>query len=115
MTEGRVWLNSFVPLLLSATGTTSQCLIVTDSSSATVLISGTVVYMETAGGCWRLEDEEGRHYELLPDQAPAQLLQDGLRATVSGQPADESDTGCEVGLPFAVRRIVSMEPTPAAR
>ena len=75
-------------------------------------ISGTVVYVEKADGCWRLDDGEGRHYELLPDQAPAELLQDGLHATVSGQTADDSNTGCQVGLPIAVRRIVSMEPAP---
>ena len=115
MTERRALLNSFLPLLLSATGSTSQCVIVTDSSTGTLFISGTVVYVEKADGCWRLDDGEGRHYELLPDQAPAELLQDGVRATVSGQTADESDTGCQVGLPIAVRRIVSMEPAPPPR
>jgi hypothetical protein len=115
MTEPRTFLNSLVPLLLSATGSTSQCVIVTDSSTGTLLISGTVVYVESASGCWRLDDGEGHHYELLPDQAPAALLQDGVRATVSGQPADESNTGCQVGLPLTVRRIVSMEPAPASR
>jgi hypothetical protein len=115
MTERRALLNSFLPLLLSATGSTSQCVIVTDSSTGTLFISGTVVYVAKAGGCWRLDDGEGRHYELLPDQAPAELLQDGVRATVSGQTADDSDTGCQVGLPITVRRIVSMEPAPAPR
>jgi hypothetical protein len=115
MTERRVLVHTLLPLLLSASGSTSQCVIVTDSSSGTLFISGTVVYVERAGGCWRLDDGEGRHYELLPDQAPAELLQDGLRATVSGQTADESTTGCQVGLPIAVRRIVSLEVTAATR
>jgi hypothetical protein len=115
MTEPRAFLHSFLPLLLSATGSTSQCVIITDSSTGSLFISGTVVYVAKADGCWRLDDGEGRHYELLPDQAPAELLQDGVRATVSGQTADDSDTGCQVGLPIAVRRIVSMEPAPAPR
>jgi hypothetical protein len=70
--------------------------------------------VEAKGGCWQLEDAEGRHYELLPDQAPAELLHDGVRATVTGEPADDSDTGCQVGLPFAVRRVVSLENGPAS-
>jgi hypothetical protein len=113
MTERRVLVHSLVPLLLSATGTTSQCVIVTDSSTGTLFISGTVGYVEKGDGCWCLTDEEGRRYELLPDQAPAELLQDGVRATVSGETADNSNTGCQVGLPIAVRRIVSMEAAPA--
>jgi hypothetical protein len=115
MTEHRAVLTSFLPLLLSATGSTSQCVIVTDSSTGTLFISGTVVYVEKGDGCWRLDDAEGRHYELLPDQAPAELLRDGARATVSGQTADDSNTGCQVGLPISVRRIVSMEAAPAPR
>ena len=115
MTQRRALFNSFLPLLLSATGSTSQCVIVTDSSTGTLFISGTVVYVEKADGCWRLDDAEGRHYELLPDQAPAELLRDGLRATVSGQTADDANTRCQVGLPIAVRRIVSMGPAPTTR
>ena len=115
MTERRALVHSVVPLLLSVSGSTSQCVIVTDSSSGMVFISGTVVYVEKGDGCWRLDDDQGRSYELLPDQAPAALLHDGLRATVSGQPADASDTGCQVGLPLAVRRIVSTESAPGSR
>ena len=75
MTERRALLSSFLPLmLLSATGSTSQCVIITDSSTGSLFISGTVVYVAKADGCWRLDDGEGRHYELLPDQAPAELL-----------------------------------------
>lgn len=114
MTQRRALVHSLVPLLLSATGSTSQCVIVTDSSTGTLFISGTVAYVEKGDGCWRLTDEEGRRYELLPDQAPAELLQDGVRATVSGETADDSNTGCQVGLPIAVRRIVSMEAAPAS-
>jgi hypothetical protein len=110
MTDRRALVHFFVPLLLAATGTTSTCVLVTDSSTGEFLIAGTVTYVEEQGGCWRLDDGEGRHYELLPDQAPAELLHDGVRAEVRGQPAEESSTGCQVGLPFMVRSIVSIEP-----
>ncbi len=115
MTDRRALVHVLVPLLLSATGSTSTCVIATDSGTGEFLIAGTVSYVEEAGGCWRLEDGEGRTYELLPDQAPAALLHDGVRAKVSGQAADGSDTGCQVGLPFMVRRIVEIEAASADR
>lgn len=96
--------------LLSATGTTSRCSLSTESGTVELRISGTVVFLETGAGCWRLDAGGGRHYELLPDQAPAALLQDGATATVTGQPAERSETGCQVGLPLAVRRVVSLSP-----
>jgi hypothetical protein len=43
MTERRALFHSVVPLLISVTGSTSQCVIVTDSSSGMVFIGGTVV------------------------------------------------------------------------
>ena len=114
MTERRVLVHALVPLLLSATGNTSTCVIVTDSSTGEFFIAGTVSYVEENGGCWRLVDGQGRHYELLPDQAPPELLHDGVRAEVSGEPAEASDTGCQVGLPFLVRRIVSIQAASAS-
>ena len=114
MTERRGLVHFLVPLLLTAAGSTSTCVIVTDSSTGEFLIAGTVTYVEEQGGCWRLDDGEGRHYELLPDQAPAELLQDGIRAEVRGEPADGSNTGCKVGMPFMVRRIVSLESASAS-
>ena len=97
-------------LLLSGIGGPSRCSLSTDSSTGELRISGTVRFLETASGCWRLDAGEGRHYELLPDQAPAVLLQDGATATVTGQPAEGSETGCQVGLPLAVRRVLSLAP-----
>ena len=106
-----------LPLFLfSATGTTSRCSLSTESGTGELRISGTVVFLETGVGCWRLDAGGGRHYELLPDQAPATLLQDGATATVTGQPAERSETGCRVGLPLAVRRVVSIAPAaPSSR
>jgi hypothetical protein len=102
--------GSLVPLLLlSATGTTTRCRLSTDSGTGELRISGTVRFLEAGGGCWQLDAGEGRQYELLPDQTPATLLQDGVRVTVTGQPAEESLTGCHVGLPLTVLRVVSLD------
>ena len=111
MTDRRALVASVLPLLvLSATGTTNRCSLSTESGPGELRISGTVEFLETGGGCWRLDAGGGRHYELLPDQAPASLLQDGAIVTVTGQPAERSETGCRVGLPLAVRRVISLSP-----
>lgn len=113
MTEHRVLHGSLIPLLLLACmGTATRCRLSTESGTGELRISGTVLFVETGAGCWRLDAGEGRHYELLPDRAPATLLQNGAAATVTGQVTETSETGCRVGLPFAVRRVVSLTPAP---
>ena len=111
MIERRGLVGSLLPLVLaSATGTTNTCRLSTESGTGELRISGTVRSLERDGGCWQLDAGEGRVYELFPEQAPATLLQDGVRATVTGQTAEASETGCRVGLPLAVRRVVSLAP-----
>ena len=100
---------SLVPLLLLASGTTNRCQFSTDSGTGELHISGTVHFLRVENGCWQLEAESGRHYELQPEQAPASLLRDGARVSVVGQPAEGSETGCQVGMPLDVRRVVSVE------
>lgn len=106
----RARFGSLLPLLLaSATGSTTRCSVSTEAGTGELRISGTVLFLETRGGCWRLDAVEGRHYELLPDQAPARLLRHGATVTVTGRPTENAETGCQVGLPFAVRRIISLQ------
>jgi hypothetical protein len=96
---------ALLPMLLLVSDRTSRCQLSTESGTGELRISGTVHFLEIASGCWQLETSDGRHYELQPGQAPASLLQDGLRVTVVGQPAAESTTGCQVGMPIDVRRV----------
>lgn len=113
MTEHRVLHGSLIPLLLLAsTGTATRCRLSTESDTGELRISGTVLFLEVDGGCWRLDAGEGGHYELLPEHAPANLLQDRATATVTGQVSESAETGCRVGLPFAVRRVVALTPAP---
>jgi hypothetical protein len=117
MTHRRTLFGSLAPLLLlSATGATSQCSISTDSGTGTfeLRIRGTVLFLETGSGCWRLDADDGRRYELIPDQVPAALLRNGARVTVMGREVERSKTGCQVGQPLAVDRLVSLEPAPAS-
>jgi hypothetical protein len=102
-------LQTLLPFLLLATGTTNRCQLSTDSGTGELHISGTVHFLEIENGCWQLEAETGRRYELQPGQAPASLLRDGAKVTVVGQPAEGAETGCRVGMPIDVRRVVSVE------
>jgi hypothetical protein len=100
---------SLVPLLLLASGTTNRCQLSTDSGTGELHLSGTVHFVQIESGCWQLEAESGRRYELQPEQAPASLLRDGAKVSVVGQLAEGTETGCRVGMPIDVRRVVSVE------
>lgn len=116
MTDRRALLGALMPLLLlPAAGRTTRCSVATDSGSGTVelRIQGTVRFVETGAGCWRLDAGQGGHYELLPDRAPAELLRDGTRARVAGR-AGGRETDCRVGLPFTVLRVIAIEPAASA-
>ena len=113
MTEHRVLHGSLIPLLLLASsGAATRCRLATDSGTGELQIRGTVLFVEVGAGCWRLDAGAGRHYELVPDHAPASLLQHGATATVTAQVFEAAETGCRVGLPLAVRRVVSLTPAP---
>jgi hypothetical protein len=102
--------GSLLPLVLLGGGSTSQCVVATDSSTGVVFISvsGTVRFVETAGGCWQLQAEDGRRYELLPEQAPATILEDGLSVSIEAREAEDFGSGCQVGTPLDVERVVSV-------
>jgi hypothetical protein len=100
---------ALLPVLLLASGTTNRCQLSTESGTGELHISGTVHFLQAESGCWQLEAENGRRYELLPEQAPTSLLRDGATVDVVGQPAEGSATGCQVGMPIDVRRVVSVE------
>ena len=111
MTDRRLLIGALAPLLLSVTGAASECSIATDSGSGTFefRISGTVRFLESDGGCWQLQSDDGRRYELLPDQAPASLLRDVAKVLVTAQTTGEWGTGCDVGQPLRIRRVMSIQ------
>jgi len=109
MSAGRALHGSLLPLVLLASGTGNRCSLSTDSGTGELHLSGTVHFLEEEDGCWQLLASNGYRYELQPEQAPASLLRDGVRASVVGQPAEDSATGCQVGLPIDVRRVLSVE------
>jgi hypothetical protein len=109
MTGRRALYASLAPLLLLTSTNTSRCRLATDSERGELRVSGTVHFFLVESGCWQLEATNGSRYELRPGQAPASLFRDEARVTVVGQPAEGSETGCQVGMPLDVRRVLSME------
>jgi hypothetical protein len=106
----RMLVGLLAPLLLVLTGAASECNFATDSGSGTFefRISGTVRYLES-DGCWQLQSDDRRRYELLPDQAPANLLRDGAKVLVTAETTGDPGTGCDVGQPLRVRRVLSVQ------
>ena len=109
MKHAGILYGTLIPGLLIATGATNTCRLSTDSGTGELHLSGTVRFLRIEAGCWQLAASSGRNYELQPEQAPASVLRDGARVSVVGQPAEGSSSGCQVGMPIDVRRVVSVE------
>ena len=97
-----------LPLLLGVSNT-SRCELSTESATFELRISGTIHFLQIEGGCWQLEGDNGRRYELQPGQAPSSVFRDGARVSLVGQPDAKWTSVCQVGMPLDVRRVVSVE------
>ena len=100
--------GSLIPLVLLATGPASRCELSTASGTGELRLVGTVRFLEVEGGCWQLSAQNGRTYELQPGQAPPSLLVNAARVSVVARLSEGSETGCQVGMPIDVRRVVSV-------
>jgi hypothetical protein len=100
---------TLLPFLLFATGSVSRCELSTESGTSELHISGTVRFLEAEGGCWRLEGDDGRRYELHPNQAPPAVLRDGVRVRVIAYPSEDAVGVCRSALPVDVRRVDSVD------
>ena len=99
---------SLLPLLLLASGTASRCELSTDAGTGELHLRGTVRFIEAESGCWQLETDDGRRYELHPEQAPAAVLHDGARVHLIVHPGGGRPRACRSAVPVEVRRVVSM-------
>ncbi|MGH7525807.1 MAG: hypothetical protein ACREMX_03800 [Gemmatimonadales bacterium] len=96
--------------VLAATGDYS-CQVNTDSSTGELRINGTVHFLAVEGGCWQLRTDGGRRYELRPDQAPDDILQDGARVSLFGAIRDDLASVCQVGALLDVLRVTWVDPS----
>jgi hypothetical protein len=100
---------SLLPLLLLTGGTTTTCALSTDSSTGELHIVARVRFLETGGGCWRLETTDGRHYEIDADQAPVSVLRDGAEVALVVYVRETHAGECRVGTPVDIWRVVRVE------
>jgi hypothetical protein len=100
---------SLVPLLLLTGGTTSVCVITTDSSTGELHIFGTVRFLETGAGCWQVVATNGETYEIDASQAPASVLRDGARVALVVYVRETHRGECRVGTPVDVWRVVEVD------
>jgi hypothetical protein len=100
---------SLLPLLLLASGTASRCEFSTDAGTGELRIVGTVRFLELESGCWQVETDDGRRFELHPDQAPASVFRDGARVLLTVHPTGEAARACGSAMPVDVREVLSVE------
>jgi len=89
-------------------GTTTTCALSTDSSTGELHIVGRVRFVETGAGCWQVATRDGREYEIDADQAPASVLRDGLQVTLMVYVRETHASGCRVGTPVDVWRVMQV-------
>jgi hypothetical protein len=102
--------SSPVPLLVVlAAGPANRCRLATESGTGELHLSGTIHFLRADQGCWQLEASDGGRYQLEAEQAPPSVLVDGASVRVVVRLSERDASGCEVGLPVDVRRVVSVE------
>ena len=66
---------------------------------ASCTLSGTVHFLEVEHGCWQLEAERTSVRARSRGRRRRRCCGTGVRVSVVGQPAEGSETGCQVGMP----------------
>ena len=69
-----------------------------------VKLIGTIRYMDMGMGTWALVTDQGEQYELL-QPAPSNLLQEGLKISVTGTIRDDVMTITAIGPVLAVQEF----------
>jgi hypothetical protein len=77
----------------------------TDSTSFRT--SGTVRAVNVEGGCWRFDADDGRRFEIEKGSAPAGLLEDGRKATLTLRPRPDLMSTCMIGPIAEVLKVES--------
>ena len=69
-------------------------------------VTGTVHSVSIEGGCWRFDADNGTHYEIEKGSAPAGLLTDGKKATLTLKLRPDLMSSCMVG---PIAQVVAVE------
>jgi len=76
------------------------------SQSSSIDVTGVIRLVKVEGGCYSLETQDGRSYELL-GQFPRQ---DGLQVQVRGKLLQDTATICQIGQPLQVESVKALQP-----
>ena len=77
------------------------------SDSTTFRASGTIHAVNLEGGCWRFDADDGRHFEISKATAPAGLLVDGKKASLTLRPRPDLMSTCMIG---PIAEVVTVDP-----
>jgi len=69
-------------------------------------LHGTIRAVQVEGGCWRFDADDGKHYEIQHQSAPAGLLQDGKAVTLTLKLRPDLMSTCMVG---PIAEVVKVE------
>jgi hypothetical protein len=100
---------SLLPLLILAATSNYECHVNTLTGTGEFRIFGTIRFVSSEGGCWVLDGNDGRRYELRTDQVPAELRRDGTRVTVLGVRRDDWRSVCRVGSMLDLMQVSEAE------
>lgn len=98
--------NGRAPEETVSTPTRDSIMIDTPTSDSGFQVSGTVHRLAVEGGCWRFDAEDGRHFELTPSLAPAELLADGQAATLELRLRPDQMSTCQVAPLVEVMKVM---------
>lgn len=73
----------------------------------TWILQGTLRYLDLEGGCWLLEDNAGKRYQLVG--LPSSLLQNGVRLRLVVQKAERMMGKCQTGEFVRVLRVLQVQ------
>ena len=68
-------------------------------------LTGTVKAVGIEGGCWRFDSDDGRNFEISKAGVPADLLQDGKKATITVRPRPDLMSTCMIGPIIEVVKV----------
>jgi hypothetical protein len=101
--------GALLALLAGAHATDFSCSTGAGFGPGGVEVTGFVLFIEIGDGCWQLRGDDGRNFELRPDQAPPAILVDGARVSVVVQVQEHLTSACQVGDVADVERVDSVK------
>ncbi|MDN4593076.1 hypothetical protein [Polycladomyces subterraneus] len=73
----------------------------------TWILQGTLRYLDLEGGCWVLEDDTGKRFQLVG--LPPSLLQNGVRLRLEVKKAERMMGKCQTGEFVRVLRVLQVQ------